>query len=785
MILTREWLNDIIDINDISTDEMCATFNSIGLEVDSVTKIRIPAKVVIGYVKNCEKHPDADKLSVCEVDVGEKNGGTVQIVCGAKNVRADIYVAVSTIGATLKDKEGNDFKIKKSKLRGVESYGMICSSNELGLPKINDGIMILDNSIGKLEIGKELSKYKTLNDDIIEIELTANRGDCLSIYGIAREISAFYRKKIKDFEKVEYCDERLGIGKFLNVDHSSETQSSLVYKVANIEDLNFPLSYQLRINTLNKTYDCELRKALEYITHTTGILIDCFIKSQFEVKKDQVDLKVKKDENGFDCVYGKEKLSIIGVNSNTSTEEDEDIILQMSYINPEMIAQKVHETKIKTEEVYYRSSRGSEPNIEQGSDFVEYLLTKLGVKFYNGSENFIEDIQNRSLDLNLVKVNSFIGQNISVTKIEEILRWLRFSVKNAGKDLFNLEIPNFRHDIVNFADVVEEIVRIVGIDNIEPKPLAQLESSKENNVSNDIKNRNNIRTRSVANGFFETITYVFSSRENLEKFGFDVVSEEKDILNPISSELNSFRTTLLLNLVEAVSKNRALGYKRIPLFEIGSVFDKDRNESTKMAFVYSGDVAEEDVSNHGKPKDMDFFAFAKKISTVLGEFSLKELTEVDNAFIHPYQSAQIIKNYQGKEVTIGVLSKLHPSVAKEFDISSETFFAQIDFNSLEFNKIEAVEISKFQKSIKDLSFVVPKNLEFQKIRDEIDALKIDTLQSYHLVDIYSDEKMEESESLTIRFTLQSMEKTLEDNDMNMVLDNIIDRLKTKFGISLR
>ncbi|XPV82146.1 MAG: YtpR family tRNA-binding protein [Halarcobacter sp.] len=188
MIITRSWIQEYIDISKISTEDICKTLNSIGLEVDSFEEQRMPSNIVVGKVLEKEKHPDADKLNICQVDIGNE---TVQIVCGAKNVDAGQFVPVAVVGCHL----GEGFKIKKAKLRGVESNGMICSSTEIGLPKLNDGILELDESIGKLEIGKELKDYPFLNDDVIEIELTANRGDCLSINGVAREISAFYSNK--------------------------------------------------------------------------------------------------------------------------------------------------------------------------------------------------------------------------------------------------------------------------------------------------------------------------------------------------------------------------------------------------------------------------------------------------------------------------------------------------------------------------------------------------------------------------------------------------------------
>jgi phenylalanyl-tRNA synthetase beta chain len=220
MIITRNWIQEFIDISKISTEDICKTLNSIGLEVDSLQTTSIPEKVVVGKVTQREKHPDADKLSICQVDLGFE---TVQIVCGAKNVDAGQFVPVAINGCDL----GGGFKIKKAKLRGVESNGMICSSTELGLAKLNDGILELDDSIGELVLGKELKDYPTLNDNIIEIELTANRGDCLSINGIARELSTYYNLPLVEIEKNPTYND-LSIGQVLEVDCDSNVDSSIM-----------------------------------------------------------------------------------------------------------------------------------------------------------------------------------------------------------------------------------------------------------------------------------------------------------------------------------------------------------------------------------------------------------------------------------------------------------------------------------------------------------------------------------------------------------------------------
>lgn len=350
MIITRQWIQEYIDISKISTKTMCEALNSIGLEVDSTHRVLIPNGVVIGKVEECEKHPDADKLSVCQVNIGEQ---TTQIVCGAKNVAKGQYVPVATVGTVL----GEDFKIKKAKLRGVESLGMICSTTEIGLPKMNDGILELDNSIGELIVGKELNEYSLINDEIIEIELTANRGDCLSIHGVARELSTYFNIPMKNIDNIVNTNNK-GIGQIFELNYNTECESNLIYKAADIKEFKLNLLEQLRIASVEELRKTDIENAIAYTTHTTGVLLNVYSKSiASEQSNDLISLTIQKNENGFDTVSGKELLSTIGIEAGNISQQCDEVIIEASYTNPEMLSQKVFDTKQKTGDIYYRSSR--------------------------------------------------------------------------------------------------------------------------------------------------------------------------------------------------------------------------------------------------------------------------------------------------------------------------------------------------------------------------------------------------------------------------------------------
>lgn len=777
MIITRQWIQEYIDISKLSTEAICKALNSIGLEVDSTQRVLIPNGVVIGKVTSKEKHPDADKLNVCQVDIGSTS---VQIVCGAKNVDAGQLVPVATVGAVLGD-EDNKLKIKKAKLRGVESLGMICSSTEIGLPKLNDGILVLDDSIGKLVVGKELNEYALINDEIIEIELTANRGDCLSINGVARELSTYFDIPLKHSDPIVNTNNK-GINQVFEVNYDSSCESSIIYKAVDISDFKLNLIHHLRASTIDKLKNTDIETAVSYATHSTGVLLNVYSKSiATGESSSKVSLCVEKNINGFDTVSGKILLSIIGIESGQVKNSCDEVIIEASYTNPEILAQKVFDKKQKTGDVYYKASRGSEPNLTFGIDNIITLLSINGGTIYNGSQDFINNVNPNNLAINIEKINKIIGQETSKNDITKILTSLGFNVKPNGNNILSVVIPPFRHDIKNIADITEEIVRIIGIDNIKSKPLLIRETKNINASSNSLILKNSIREKAISNSFYETITYVFSNKELLEKYNFETVAKNKDILNPIVNELNTFRTTIALNLVQAVSHNVKQGFKSIGFFEIGTIFDKNRDESKSLCFTFSGDKELQNVQNSGKPVAIDFFAFSEKVSNVIGDFELIPMDKIDNDFIHPYQNAKIIKD----EKVIGILYKLHPTVSAEFDISSDTFIAEIDFDKLSNDIIIADSISKFQSSKRDLSIIAPKSLEYREIKRVINNININEIKQFNLVDIYSDEKLGSDESLTIKFVLQSETKTMEESDITSIMDNILETLQDELKIGIR
>ena len=735
MIFTKNWLNEWINLENISLEKLGELLNRIGLEVDRMFHFEAPKGVVVGKILEIQKHENADKLRVCKINIGDE---VLQIVTNDQNVQVGDFVPVATVGTKLPN-----FKIKKGKLRGVESFGMLCSTEEFGIPRVGTGVVVLDNSIGELIPGKAVADYPIFNDDLIEIELTANRGDALSIYGIARDLKAVLNLEFKksipeigveigEFENIEYAI------KYLNVKSVSE----------------IPLLIKTRLAIIEKLENNE-KDILTYLTHSTGVI------AKFVDEKSGEKLEF---ENGI-LKSGNSQISIFA-----ETPQNNKLI-ELSYLDPEHLSKTVFQHKLKTDKLYYNSSRGSEPNLELALNFLNELnLVEFQLK------NSFKNIKPRhQIQTTFNEIDLIIGHQIDRKQIEAILKNLGFEIEIQGENL-NIRVPKFRNDILNPQDVVEEILRIVGIDNIPSKPLEFQEAKRTNQVSKKYQLKEQLRVRAIANEFYETVLYVFGEKKLFEKYGFQTIKNELDLKNPIVDNMDTLRPNAVLGMLEAVQRNMNFGKKRIPLFEIGKVFDKNRNETEKLTIVYSGEISPPAVSNNGKPKLVDFAFFAKKVLSIIGGGTLSQI-QGSGALQHPFQTAKILKNND----EVGIIYKLHLEVENDFSLLP-TFIAEIDIEKLIPQISTAVEFSKFQFSTRDLSLLVDKNISYSEIVEKIETLKLENLKKVYPIDLFA---LEEKNSLTVRFEFQSMEKTLSDEEIENDISKILTILNEKLNISLR
>lgn len=776
MIITKSWLNEWIDIQDKSGEALCKTFNAIGLEVDRHEQFVLPQKIVIGKVLECEKHPDADKLNICQVDIGTS---VRQIVCGASNVRAGIHVAVATIGAEMP----GGLKIKPVELRGIESVGMICSSTELGLPKLEDGIMVLDESIGELKLGSELCQNPLLNDDLIELELTANRGDCLSINGVARDLSAAYDIELKERKTAAVEEKQLGIGRILQLTHPKKSDVDLMYKALKQNEFSLPLLLRLRMAMIEEQCQSAIDALLFYATYSSGVILRAYGYSAFPESQEKAQITLNMDDNGYAVIEGHEKASTVGIiqyDSSRVKKEDEIVVIEASYIHPDTISRKMAEHKIENGPLFYRTSRGSEPDLEFGLAYCQELFdTYAKTEIFGGTLELRCSYEEQVLHMSLDDINSIIGMDVDKTYVTQLLRNLGFSMLKSQPGQIVVGVPQFRHDVSHDQDIVEEIVRLIGIDNIPSKPYAFTEKPHEEDASAFFAKRKYYRQKAADNGFFESVHFVFNERAKLKAYGFDLVDEKLDLLNPIAGTLDTLRSTLALGLVEAASMNMKSGRKQVALFEVGSVFDVKREESIRMGFVFAGQRELEGLENHGKPASVGFSDFVQKIADVIGDFQLQEAS-FEHTLAHPYQSAAIMQEGE----TIGQLYKLHPLVQDEYDLDS-TYVCELDFNALAYGLNVFKTYSKFQSSYRDLSVVIPKDLKYAQLAEVISQAQSEEVVRFYPVDTYESEALGDQMSLTLRFMLQSEEKTLEEEDITSSMDSILSALNEKLGITLR
>ncbi|WP_418641236.1 phenylalanine--tRNA ligase subunit beta [Sulfurimonas sp. ST-27] len=778
MIVTKSWLNEWIDLEGISTKELADTFNAIGLEVDRIHEYRVPAKIVFGKVLECEKHPDADKLNICQVDIGSC---IRQIVCGASNVRAGLHVVVATIGAVMP----SGLVIKPVKLRGVDSEGMICSASEIGLPDLGKGIMELDASVGTFSLGQDVNENSLFNDDLIEIELTANRGDCLSIRGVARDLSAAFDRPVKEYEQTDN-DEKRGIGRILSLTHEKDLDVNLRYKAIDLKELVLPFVVKLRLGQIEESRKCDVEAMTLYVTHATGVILRAY-RHEFFTKDDEVMAKIilGEDENGYACIKTQEGqiASIVGIiqkDESKVTKNEGIVLLEASYIPPDIISKKMAEKKIESGPMFYKTSRGSEPELNGGLSYCIDLIESNSVSStFSGSIELSTSFREKNVIVTKQEIDEIIGANIDKIVITKILKNLGFDVSKSSVDKFVISIPQFRHDITNKQDIVEEIVRMVGIDNIPSKPFLLKEANRLEDNYFEYKKRSVFRHRCAQSGFFESVHFVFDEKKILESYGFETTKKDLELLNPIVQTLDTLRPTLLTGLLKAASSNIKNGYASVRLFEIGSVFTPTREESYKMSFVFSGDKENENLANSGKPEKVDFAFFVQKIADVVGDIELREYT-TKHALSHTYQSAEVLLN----NAVIGELFRVHPEVEKAYDLH-RTYMCELDLQKIPYALKTAQQRSKYQASFRDLSIIMPKDMSYERVKDVIHTHARKEVVRFYPVDKYSDESLGDNISLSLRFVLQSDEKTLEEEDITAAMDSILDALNKKLGIGLR
>ncbi len=744
--------------------KLCEDLSRLGLEVESCIPCVAPKNVVVGKILEKAPHKNAEKLSVCQVDIGKE---VLPIVCGAKNVAPNQFVPVALNGVLI-----GSTTIAKTELRGVESYGMICSSSELGFPKINDGILELDESVGELVLGKELNEYAPFNTHVLEISLTPNRGDCLSVLGIAREISAFYHTPLKPIKALNFTPK----SDLITLSAGENIESHLAYYLICNHSLKTPLNIKLSLAHNNALSENDLNNFIEFSVHFSGVIMNAY-----SLNTTPMDLSVKNDENNLESVYiNHQKRSTIAIKHQDQKDLSECLLLEASYIDPISLSLKLHALKDKTLQkdnaLIYRGARGSNPNLSDGLNFLSAHLKAAILE----SKQIKHSLKDRTLTFQLEDITEILGLAVEKEKIQGILKNLGFKVSvkepNSNPQILEVIAPNFRHDIKTIQDIAEEILRFVGIDNLVSKPLHCVSSKNSNPHYDTHRFFENLKHKALACGFKEVIHYVFYSKEKQQKLGFEVLEDPLELQNPITTELNTLRTSLVCGLLDASLRNKNLGFKSIALYEKGSVYNSKREEIQKLGFLASGLQKKESYPD-AKGKAWDFYSFAECVSKVIGDFSLEKLT-TKTPINHPYQSAKIIQNNE----IIGVIAKIHPKVIQELDLF-ESYYAEIDASKLKRPAMLLKPFSIYPSSVRDLTLIIDENTAFSKIKKALKDAKIPNLSEILPLDIFKESN--NTIALSVRCVIHSLEKTLNDEEVNSAVQKALEILEKEFNARLK
>ncbi|WP_120920445.1 phenylalanine--tRNA ligase subunit beta [Helicobacter pylori] len=763
MKLSVNDLNVFVDVpKDIA--KLCEDLSRLGLEVESCIPCIAPKNVVVGKVLEKAPHKNAEKLSVCQVDIGKE---VLPIVCGAKNVAPNQFAPVALKGAII-----GSTTIAKTELRGVESHGMICSSIELGFPKINDGILELDESVGELVLGKELHEYAPFNTHVLEISLTPNRGDCLSVLGIAREISAFYHTPLKPIKALNFTPK----SDLITLSVSENIESHLAYYLICNHSLKTPLNIKLSLAHNNALSENDLNNFIEFSAHFSGVILNAY-----GLNTTPIDLIVKNDENNLESVYiNHQKRSTIAIKHQDQKDLSECLLLEASYTDPVSLSLKLHALKDKTLQkdnaLVYRSARGSNPNLSDGLNFLSAHLKATILE----SKQTKHSLKDHALKFQFEDITEILGLAVEAEKIQGILKNLGFKVSakepNSKPQILEVIVPNFRHDIKTIQDIAEEILRFVGIDNLISKPLDSISSKHSNPHYDTHRFFENLKHKALACGFKEVIHYVFYSKEKQQKLGFEVLEDPLELQNPITTELNTLRTSLVCGLLDASLRNKNLGFKSIALYEKGSVYNSKREEIQKLGFLISGLQKKESYPD-AKGKAWDFYSFAECVSRIIGDFSLEKLT-TQTPINHPYQSAKIIQNNE----IIGVIAKIHPKVIQEWDLF-ESYYAEIDASKLKRPAMLLKPFSIYPNSVRDLTLIIDENTAFSRIKKALKDAQIPNLSEILPLDIFKES--DNTIALSVRCVIHSLEKTLNDEEVNSAVQKALEILEKEFNARLK
>lgn len=800
MKISNNWLKDYIK-TDLKSEKIGEFLTDIGLEVEGIDQfesIRGSLEgIVVGKVLTCEKHPNADKLKVTTVDVG--NGKILNIVCGASNVSAGQVVPVAVIGTKIYDKEGNFFEIKEAKLRGEISQGMICAEDELGLSDDHDGIMVLDAE--KFMVGTLFADYFDIaKDEIFEIGLTPNRTDAMSHYGVARDLNAFLvsNNMHSEFEKVSSeVLETEGTHSFsVDIENEELIPRYLGAVIENVVVEESPVWLQNRLKSIGLSPINNVVDITNYILHGYGQPLHAFDADKISGQKIKVGVVdagtrlitldgVERILNGSEIVVkdGQNKpLAIAGVLGGATSgvnSETINIFLEGAYFNPVAVRKSAKYHGLNTD-ASFRFERGIDPNnVKTAITHAIKMITDIAGGRLVGDiiEHYPNKIEDHYVILRFSKIDQILGMKIHRDKIKEILKSLDIKVLNEITNGVEISVPAYRADVTREIDVIEEILRIYGYNKVDAPNKIAFTPIKLYLDNQEALEKSWARTLQ-SNGFYEVMNNSLTAEKN-------VTPEAVKLLNPLSGDLAFMRTSLLQGLLENTIYNINRKNPDIKFFELGKIYQKRESytERKQLAILVSGREVRE---NWLEPKSATNFYYLKGYVQLLLDrlgFTFVEKSLVDNRF------ADAIELLVGEKV-IARIGKVSSQLLKSFDIEQDCYYAEIEIEVVESlrnkDNFKFVDIPKFNKIRRDLALLVDKNVTYSELYEAVMKEKSPILKSVNLFDVYEGKNLPEGKkSYALSFELLNEEKTLEDKEITEVMDKIIKIFETKFQASLR
>jgi phenylalanyl-tRNA synthetase beta chain len=803
MQISLNWLKEFINIP-FSSEELAIKLTGVGLEVEAVEKVeQIKGGlqgVVIGKVLTCEKHPDADKLSITTVDIGGESPS--QIVCGAPNVAAGQMVLVATVGCMLYPTSGEPFQIKKAKIRGAVSEGMICAEDEIGLGTSHDGIMVLDTDLKPGTPAAELLKPET--DYVYEIGLTPNRADAASHIGVARDVRALSGNPVKWPLTNSFTVETVSLPIQVKIENPEACIRYSAVSIQGVEVKESPLWLKKRLISIGLEPINNIVDVTNYVLHSLGQPLHAFDADAITGKK--VIVKTLPKGTKFTTLDEKERIleghelmicneeepmcigGVFGGLKSGVHDQTKNIFLESATFHPDSIRKTVQSTGLKTD-ASFRFERGTDPEITiKALQWAAILIKEVagGIIASEVSDWYPNKVEPFKVECTYDRINGLIGKELSKEIIHEILEALEIRLERINDDKFMAIVPAFKVDVTREADIVEEVLRIYGYDNVEmSEELGTTFLASFPQIDKDKKHLE-VGRALAARGFYEIMTNSLTKPQYVEKSKDLASDNDVVILNALSEDLGVMRQTLMFNALEVIAHNINRRQKNVKVFELGKVYyakNAGYGEGQKLSIAISGEAISESWLQGSRPSSFHDLKSAMEI--VLNNFGIKNYVCIPTEK-KDYAYGLDIEVNKKVIANIGLVQK---SLLKLIDIKQPVFYVEIDWDYLlKYKKpaLVAEEISKFPEVRRDLSLVLDKKVTYEEIKDLTRKTERSILKDLNVFDVYEGESLgENKKAYAISFILEDKEKTLTDKVIDKTMSRLMEVFEKQLGAVIR